>query len=168
MRPHPPTPRFTLESLLAPYPSSCPAFPALSTQPQHHSSSPSVTVALRPGSQEQLVCLPALLTTANLWQQATLTSLHTTHTTLNSALRFLPCSHYSIPQYSPSTAINSASCCEKNVWFNNEKLAGIDLATAPRLFLYLKHESVLSLLSTLADSHECSAWHPPTRIFIDC
>lgn len=166
MRPHPPfyfrKPSGSLSIFLPCF--SCALHPASAPL----SSSPSVTVALRPGSQEQLVCLPALLTTANLWQQATLTSLHTTHTTLNSALRFLPCSHYSIPQYSPSTAINSASCCEKNVWFNNEKLAGIDLATAPRLFLYLKHESVLSLLSTLADSHECSAWHPPTRIFIDC
>lgn len=42
------------------------------------SSSTSVTAALRPGSQEQLVCLPALLTSANLWLEGTLTSLPTT------------------------------------------------------------------------------------------
>lgn len=55
-------------------------FSALLTPPHTHplSSSTSVTAALRPGSQEQLVCLPALLTTANLWLEGTLTSLPTT------------------------------------------------------------------------------------------
>lgn len=57
-------------------------FPLSSPHPPHHSlslpPSASVTAALRPGSQEQLVCLPALLTTANLWLEGTLTSLPTT------------------------------------------------------------------------------------------
>lgn len=57
-------------------------------------STTSVTAALRPGRQEQLVCLPALLTTANLWLEGTLTSLPTTWLhikplTLPSS-RFLP------------------------------------------------------------------------------
>lgn len=143
----------------------------LSTHPQHHA--PPLPVSRWPWGQavssSSWCVLPVLLTTAHLWQEATLTSLHATHTTFNSALRFLPCSHHPIPQHSPCTVINSASCCEKNVSFNHEKLAEIDWATAPRLFLYLKHEeSVPSLLSTLTDSYECSAWHPPTRIFIDC
>lgn len=54
-------------------------FSLSSPHPLHHSSSStSVTAALRPGSQRQLVCLPALLTTANLWREGTLTSLPTT------------------------------------------------------------------------------------------
>lgn len=80
----------------------------------------SVTVALRPGSQEQLVCLPALLTTANLWQEATFTSLHTTHTTLKSALRVLPCSRDLMLQHWPCTSISSAPRCEFFFTFNKE------------------------------------------------
>lgn len=59
------------------------------------SSSTSVTAALRPGSQEQLVCLPALLTTANLLARRdshliTSPLSHTYNLNLHYPLRFLP------------------------------------------------------------------------------
>lgn len=46
----------------------------------------SVTTALRPGTRKQLVCLPGLLTNANLWQERTLTSLPTTQLHIQPAL----------------------------------------------------------------------------------
>lgn len=138
--------------------------PPSSAPPSRLVSSPSVTVALRPGSREQLVCLPALLTTANLWREAPFTSLHTTHAALKAPLRVLPCSRSPILLHCPRTP---ARCCE---FFDldsvRERLAEEALATAPRLSLSLQHgASVISSLSTLADSSEGSACHPPTGIF---
>lgn len=112
------------------------------------------------------MCLPALLTTANLWQGATFTSLHTAHTTLKSPLRVLPCSRDPMLQHWPCTPIHPAPCCEFFLHLIREQPAAEVLATAPRLLLYLKHGvSLISFLSTLADSCEGSARHPPTGIF---
>lgn len=137
------------------------------TLPRHHSLLLSrVAAAWRPGSQEQLVCLPALLTTANLWREATFTSLHTAHTTLKPALRVLPCSRDPGLQHWPCTSINPAPRWEFFFHLIRGRAAEEVLATAPRLLLYLTHrEPLISFLWAPADSYEGSARLPPTRIF---
>lgn len=130
-------------SLLAPHPSPCPAFPAPHPPSEHSLLLPGVAVAWRPGSQEQLVCLPALLTTANLWREATFTSLHTAHTTLKPALRVLPRSRDPGLQHWPCTSINPAPCWEFFFHLIRERAAEEVLAPAPRLLLYLNHGAAL-------------------------
>lgn len=131
------------------------------------SSSTSVTAALRPGSQKQLVCLPALLTTANLWLEGTLTSLPTTQPHIHP--QTLLSSWISPLQPGCCTVIASMYCnlfssllC-RNIGYNEKRERKITSRTwlqlLASLLLCLKHrESVRSFLSTLADSHE-SALH---------
>lgn len=108
------------------------------------SSSTSVTAALRPGSQEQLVCLPGLLTTANLWLEGTLTSLPTTQpriqpqTLLSSSISPLQPGCYTVIASVYCNLFSSPLC--RNFRYNekgrkkNKKCLGLGYRSSPPSF----------------------------------